>query len=75
MNDATLLVEADLSEARAMAKDVREQLRALEEALGALATDVSDQSSVAAGRLMRARLNVTRAVEEIKCTDTSQLPF
>jgi len=47
----------------------------LEETLSALATDVSDKSPVAAGRLMRARLNVTRAVEEIRCTDTSQLPF
>jgi len=75
MSDATMLVEADLSEARTRAKDVREQLRALEETLGALAADVSDKSSLAAGRLMRARVGVTRAIEEIRCTDTAQTPF
>jgi hypothetical protein len=75
MSDATLLVEADLSAARAKSKDIRKQLRALEEALGALATDVLDKSSVAAGRLMRARVNVARAIDEILCTDGTQMPF
>lgn len=75
MSDATLLVEADLSEARAKSKDVREQLRVLADTLGALASDVSDTSPDAAGRLTRARLNVTRAIDEFPCTDTSQLPF
>jgi hypothetical protein len=75
MSDVTLLVEADLSEARAKSKDVREQLRALEATLNVLATDVSDKSSLATSRLLRAKLSVSRAIEEIKCTDTAQGPF
>jgi hypothetical protein len=78
MSENTLLVEANLSEARAQSKNVREQLRVLEETLRSLALDVTGQttkSSAAVGRLERARLNVTRAIEELLCTDTAQLPF
>jgi hypothetical protein len=75
MSEGTLLVEADLTEARTKAKDVREQLRALENVLSALVSDVSDKSSLAAGRLTRVRLNVSRAIEEIKCTESTQMPF
>jgi len=75
VSDATLVVEADLSDARAKSKEVREQLRALEVALGALATEVSDKSSVGAGRLMRARVDVARAVSELNCTDGAMSPF
>jgi hypothetical protein len=78
MSEGTALIEADLSEARASSRDVREQLRTLEETLRALAVDVTGMthvSSPAIERLERARLNVTRAIEELLCTDTSQMPF
>jgi hypothetical protein len=78
MSEGTLLVEADLSEARAKSKDVREQLRALEDTLRTLAIDVTEKtekSSTAVGRLERARLNVTRAIDELLCTESSQMPF
>jgi hypothetical protein len=78
MSEGTLLVEVDLSEARAKSKDVREQLRALEETLRVLAVEVTgktEPSSPAAGRLERARLNVMRAVDELNCTEGTQAPF
>jgi hypothetical protein len=78
MSDSTLLVAADLSEARAKSKDVRAQLRALEETLRSIAADVSEQttkSSAAVSRLERVRVNVTRAIDELLCTDTTQGPF
>jgi hypothetical protein len=78
MSEGSLLVEADLSEARAHSKRVREELRQLEAALTALAADVAvktEDSSPAVGRLERAKLNVSRALEELACTDALQSPF
>jgi hypothetical protein len=75
MSNAAVLNKPDLSESSQQAKNVREQLRALEAALRSLSSDVADAAPVAVGRLDRARLNVTRAVDELLCTESSQLPF
>jgi hypothetical protein len=78
MSENTLLVETHLSEARAKSKDVRAHLRALEETLRSIASDVIEQTSKSSGpaaRLERARLNVTRAIDELHCTDGQQSPF
>ncbi len=76
MSEATLLDQSvDLSEARARAKDVREQLRALEETLARLASEAPDVPPAGVKRLTRAGLNVTHAIQELLCTDTAQGPF
>jgi hypothetical protein len=75
MQNAAVLNRPDLSETGLEAKNVREQLRALESALRSLSSDVADASPVAVARLDRARLNVSSAIEELLCTDTAQTPF
>jgi hypothetical protein len=75
MNDAAVLNRPEVSESRQQAKNVREQLRALEAALRSLSFDVADASPVVVGRLDRARLNVGCAIDELLCTDGTQAPF
>jgi hypothetical protein len=75
MNEAAVLVPVDLSEARARAKDVREQLRMLETVLSELAVQTPELPTEAANRIARARLNIIRASDEFLCTEASQMPF
>jgi hypothetical protein len=70
-----VLNKPDLAESGLEAKSVREQLRTLEAALRSLSSDVADAAPVAVGRLDRARLNVGRAIDELLCTDGTQMPF
>ena len=75
MSDIAVLNKPNLSESSRKAKDVREQLRALESTLRALSAEVAEGSPAGGQRLTRARLSVKMAVDELPCTDTSQLPF
>ncbi len=74
MGEANVLVESTVTEARAQAKEVREQLRRLAATLNELESQTLDLPPQAAGRLSRAQLNVTRAVDELLCTDGGQGP-
>jgi hypothetical protein len=71
---ATPLTSIEMPEARTRSASVRDQLRALEAELKALASDVPDASPTAVVRLERARLNVRQAIDQI-CTDGAQGPF
>ena len=75
MNNAAVLDQQAIAEARAKAKAVREQLRALGDTLRSLSDDVKEQSPPAFAKLERARLSVARAIEAVPCTDTTQGPF
>ncbi len=75
MGEAEVLVESTVAEARAKAKAVREQLRVLAATLNELETQTLDLPAGAAGRLSRAQVNVTRAVQELNCTDGGFGPF
>lgn len=71
----TVLDGRSLSESSLAAKSVREQLRMLETTLRALSSEVAGDSPIAAGRLNRAQMNVERAIDELLCTEATQLPF
>ena len=76
ISDVTLLDQpVDLSEARAQAKDVREQLRSFVQTLARLASEAPEIPPAGVERLTRARLNVAHAIQELDCTDTAQGPF
>ena len=75
MSEAAVLIPVDLSEARARAKDVREQLRMLETVLSQLTAQTPELPTEASERIARARLNITRAVNEFLCTESTQMPF